>query len=253
MLKIVEIENSKKETSLEILSQAFSVSKEVDVVGYAKAKINELDMLGAYVDDVLVGGLVYAKDASELYLLGVLKEYRNQKIGQSLLDDFLNLAKENDLSRVTCRVPLSSKEYFENYGFFEVSGTKIDDDFTLIEMEYLFQAKWLGKKVHVVVDHPYGSWHPHIPDLLMPCNMGYVEECLCEDGDSINAYIFGVFEPLEVYEGRVIGILFEKGSSYTRFVVSNHPNFKEEDVVDVIGPLEKEKEMRILFINRSKN
>ena len=62
-----------------------------------------------------------------------------------------------------------------------------------------------NSKVKVIVDRPMGSRHPE-HGFIYPVNYGYVPGTLAEDGEEIDAYVLGKFEPVDSYEGVVIGL-----------------------------------------------
>jgi inorganic pyrophosphatase len=75
----------------------------------------------------------------------------------------------------------------------------------------------MGKHVRVVVDRPMGHIHG---DLAYPINYGYIPGVFAEDGEEQDAYILGVSEPVEVFEGRVIGVVRRKNDCEDKLVVA---------------------------------
>ena len=63
-------------------------------------------------------------------------------------------------------------------------------------MEKANYKDFLGKKVHIVMDRPMGVKHPKW-NFIYPLNYGYVPNTISGDGAELDAYIIGVFEPLE--------------------------------------------------------
>ena len=57
-----------------------------------------------------------------------------------------------------------------------------------------------NSKVKVIVDRPMGSRHPE-HGFIYPVNYGYVPGTFAEDGEEIDAYVLGEFEPLDSYDG----------------------------------------------------
>ena len=54
---------------------------------------------------------------------------------------------------------------------------------------------YLGKEVLVKVDGKLGEKHPNF-DFIYLVNYGYIPNTLSEDGEEIDAYILGVFSPI---------------------------------------------------------
>ncbi len=65
---------------------------------------------------------------------------------------------------------------------------------------------FLGKTVSILIDRPLGSRHPQHGFLYL-LNYGYVPGILAPDGEELDAYVLGVFEPLERFEGRCIAVI----------------------------------------------
>ena len=70
-------------------------------------------------------------------------------------------------------------------------------------MKKVSYKDFLGKKVKVVMDRPMGSKHPKW-NFIYPINYGYVPNTISGDGEELDAYIVGIFEPVEEYEGKCI-------------------------------------------------
>lgn len=67
-------------------------------------------------------------------------------------------------------------------------------------MKKSLPKEFLGKKVEVIIDRPMGSKHPRW-NFIYPINYGYIPNTLSGDGEELDAYVLGIFEPLEKYEG----------------------------------------------------
>lgn len=78
----------------------------------------------------------------------------------------------------------------------------------------------MGKRVNVVVDRPLGSKHP-VQNYIYPVNLG---RTFTEEGDTIDAYVLGVFEPITEYKGIVIGIIERTDLQEPIFVVAESLN-----------------------------
>ncbi len=65
---------------------------------------------------------------------------------------------------------------------------------------------FLGKTVSVRIDRPLGSRHPQHGFLYL-LNYGYVPGVLAPDGEELDAYILGIFEPIERFEGCCIAVI----------------------------------------------
>ena len=72
--------------------------------------------------------------------------------------------------------------------------------------EFTKAIKFLGQSVQVEIDRPLGSQHPDF-GFIYPLNYGYLPGVAAPDGDELDAYILGVFEPLERFSGRCIAVI----------------------------------------------
>lgn len=69
------------------------------------------------------------------------------------------------------------------------------------KFEYL-----IGKNVKVIVDRKMGDKHPK-HGFIYPINYGYIENIISGDGEELDAYILGIFEPINKFEGKCIAIV----------------------------------------------
>ncbi len=65
---------------------------------------------------------------------------------------------------------------------------------------------FLGKTVSVRIDRQLGSRHPQHGFIYL-LNYGYVPGVLAPDGEELDAYVLGVFEPVERFEGRCFAVI----------------------------------------------
>ena len=85
-------------------------------------------------------------------------------------------------------------------------------------MEKANYKDFLGKKVHIVMDRPMGVKHPKW-NFIYPLNYGYVPNTISGDGAELDAYIIGVFEPLEEYEGKCIAAIHRLDDDDDKLIV----------------------------------
>lgn len=89
---------------------------------------------------------------------------------------------------------------------------------------------YLGKRVNVIIDRPLGSKHPQY-EHIYTLNYGYIPETLAEDGEEIDAYIIGEFEPLESYEGYVVALIKRKNDVEDKLVVCKEQNKYSKEAI----------------------
>ncbi|MDD3213795.1 MAG: NAD(P)H-hydrate dehydratase [Eubacteriales bacterium] len=78
----------------------------------------------------------------------------------------------------------------------------------------------LGKRVRVTVDRPLGSRHPEHREIEYLLNYGYVADVLAADNEWQDAYVYGVTEPVEVFEGVVVAVIHRLNDVEDKWVVA---------------------------------
>lgn len=95
-------------------------------------------------------------------------------------------------------------------------------------MEY--SEKYIGKKVTVKMDRPLGSKHPKW-GFFYPVNYGYIEGTIAPDGEELDAYVLGVYEPLKEFTGKVIAVLERQNDSDDKLIVAKDgKNFTDDQI-----------------------
>lgn len=78
--------------------------------------------------------------------------------------------------------------------------------------------KYLNKKVKVVIDRKMGSTHPKY-NFIYPVNYGFIPNTVSGDGEELDCYILGVYEPLEEFEGKCIAIIHRLNDNDDKLIV----------------------------------
>jgi inorganic pyrophosphatase len=66
--------------------------------------------------------------------------------------------------------------------------------------------KYLNQTLTAKIDRPFGSKHPK-HGFIYPVNYGYIPNTTSGDGEELDCYILGVFEPVEEFTGKCIAII----------------------------------------------
>ena len=94
----------------------------------------------------------------------------------------------------------------------------------------------IGASVKVVVDRPLGSRHPRHEDIVYPVNYGYIPGIMAPDGEEQDAYILGIHEPMEEFEGRVIAIIHRLDDVEDKWVVAPEGmTFAKEEIMEQVA------------------
>jgi len=65
---------------------------------------------------------------------------------------------------------------------------------------------FLNQIVHIKIDRPLGSRHPQ-HGFIYPVNYSYIPGTCAPDGEPFDAYVLGIFEPVEEFTGRCIAMV----------------------------------------------
>jgi inorganic pyrophosphatase len=76
----------------------------------------------------------------------------------------------------------------------------------------------LGQCVQVNIDRPLGSRHPQ-HGFIYPLNYGYLPGVPAPDGEDLDAYVLGVFEPVAAFTGVCIAIVHRRDDDDDKLVV----------------------------------
>ena len=94
-------------------------------------------------------------------------------------------------------------------------------------------TKYIGKLIHAKIDRPLGSKHPGY-DTIYPVNYGFIPDTKSDDGEELDCYVLGVFEPLEEFTGECIAIIHRTDDNDDKLVLVP-PNKKySDDAIDAL-------------------
>ncbi len=77
---------------------------------------------------------------------------------------------------------------------------------------------FLGQLVSIAIDRPLGCRHPDY-DFIYSLNYGYVPDTPAPDGDDLDAYLLGVFEPVAAFNGRCIAVIHRLNDNDDKLIV----------------------------------
>ena len=90
--------------------------------------------------------------------------------------------------------------------------------------------KFIGKEIEVKIDRPLGSKHPK-HGYIYPVNYGFVPNTLSGDGEEIDCYVLGIYEPLERFKGKCIAIIHRLNDNDDKLIiVPDNKNFTNDDI-----------------------
>jgi inorganic pyrophosphatase len=69
---------------------------------------------------------------------------------------------------------------------------------------------------------------------IISLNYGYIPNTISGDGEEVDAYIIGEFQPLKEFEGVVIAIIHRKNDNEDKLVVSKHPHKYSKEQIQAL-------------------
>ena len=88
----------------------------------------------------------------------------------------------------------------------------------------------VNKNVKVVVDRSFGSLHPKHGFMYM-LNYGYIPNTVSGDGEELDAYLLGVFEPVKEFNGKVIAVIHRTNDDDDKLIVVPDEKDYNDDMI----------------------
>lgn len=90
---------------------------------------------------------------------------------------------------------------------------------------------FLNKIVKVKMDRKLGTLHPKHGFLYL-LNYGYIPGTLSGDNEELDAYVVGVFDAVDEFEGRVIAVIHRTNDNDDKLVVApDGVNYTDEQIM----------------------
>lgn len=115
-----------------------------------------------------------------------------------------------------------------------------------IEERREYSLPYLGKLVKIKMDRPLGCVHEK-HNIFFCTNYGYVPDTVAPDNDEIDAYLLGVFEPVDEFEGRCIAVIKRKDDDDDKLIiVPEGKNYTNEQILALTEYIERFHEIEII-------
>lgn len=85
-------------------------------------------------------------------------------------------------------------------------------------MKKINAKDFIGKEVEIVIDRALGTKHPN-HGFIYTVNYGYVPNVISGDGEELDAYLLGVFDPVESYKGKCIAVIHRTNDDDDKIIV----------------------------------
>lgn len=93
--------------------------------------------------------------------------------------------------------------------------------------------KYIGKQITVVMDRMMGSKHPK-HGFIYPVNYGYIPNTISADGEELDCYVLGVFEPLEEFTGKCIAIIHRTNDDDDKLIVIPDDKYYSDEQIEAL-------------------
>ena len=93
--------------------------------------------------------------------------------------------------------------------------------------------QYIGSMIKVKMDRPMGSKHPK-HGFIYPVNYGYVPNTISGDGEELDCYVLGVFEPVENFEGKCIAVIHRTNDNDDKLVVVPEEKEYSDDAIKAL-------------------
>ena len=97
-------------------------------------------------------------------------------------------------------------------------------------MEIVKAEEYIGKTVNVKIDRKLGSAHPK-HGFIYPVNYGFIPNTVSGDGEELDAYLFGEFDPVDSSSGKVIAVIHRTNDDDDKLIVSKNGMDYSDDAI----------------------
>ena len=99
--------------------------------------------------------------------------------------------------------------------------------------------QYLGQTITVKIDRPFGSKHPK-HGFIYPLNYGFIPGTVSGDGEELDCYVLGVFEPVEEFTGKCIAIIHRTDDDDDKLVVVPEGEYYSNDAIDALTEFQEQ-------------
>ncbi len=100
-------------------------------------------------------------------------------------------------------------------------------------------TKYLNQIIKIEIDRQFGSKHPK-HGFIYPVNYGYVPNTKSADGEELDAYLLGVFEPVKEYTGKCIAIIHRTNDNDDKLVIVPIGKNYSDDAINALTEFQEQ-------------
>lgn len=106
-------------------------------------------------------------------------------------------------------------------------------------MEKANAKEFIGNNVKVKIDRMLGTKHPKHGFTYM-INYGFIPDTISGDGEELDAYLVGEFEPVEEATGKVIAVIHRTNDDDDKLVVSKDGKDYSDDAIRALTEFQEQ-------------
>ncbi len=99
--------------------------------------------------------------------------------------------------------------------------------------------EYINKNVYVRIDRPFGSKHPK-HGFIYPVNYGFVPNTISGDGEELDCYLLGVFEPVNEYKGKCIAIIHRTNDNDDKLIIVPEGKEYSDDAIEALTEFQEQ-------------
>lgn len=92
---------------------------------------------------------------------------------------------------------------------------------------------YIGKIVNVKIDRILGSKHPKY-DFIYPVNYGYVPDTVSGDGEELDCYVLGIFNPISEFTGKCIALIHRINDNDDKLIIVPEEKEYSDDAIEAL-------------------
>ena len=151
--------------------------------------------------------------------LSVDPDLQGRGAGTRLIESAVAWLVDHGAPTVAVTVSDESSGYWSRFGFVMMPTRMMLKSLPARESVTSDASGYIGQALTAHIDRPMGSKHPD-HGFVYPVNYGYIPNTIGGDGEEQDAYILGVFEPIEQIEAVCIAVIHRADDVEDKLVLS---------------------------------
>ena len=98
---------------------------------------------------------------------------------------------------------------------------------------------YIGKLIDIKIDRPFGSKHPK-HGFIYPVNYGFVPNTISGDGEELDCYLLGVFEPVDEYKGKCIAIIHRTNDNDDKLIIVPEGKEYSDEAIEALTEFQEQ-------------